>query len=332
MTPVHGRFAVVLNRNAKRVTDKIEELSGEIVRPDDLFLSSSAEESEQIAATLIERGYETVFAGGGDGTVMHLINQLAEYPLEQQPAIGILKLGTGNAMARMVSSGNLVGDLKTYVRSATREVVPISLIEAEGTKFPFAGLGTDAEILNDYKFVKENMGSSVMKPVVQTVGGYFLGLMARTIPRHVGTAVKGDPGVVRAVVTRGEAIRLGPDGEEVERLAEGSLLYEGSANICMVGTVPFYGYGMKVMPYANADLDRMQLRISNIAIAKALALLPTIWKGEYGGSDLNDFLVEQVQITSDVDAPYQVGGDAEGYRRDVTFTVVPRAVRLLKLI
>ncbi len=78
-----GRFAVVLNRNAKKVTEKVEELSGELVPPDDLFLSSSAEESEVIARTIVERGYEAVFAGGGDGTVMHIINQLATYPLEQ---------------------------------------------------------------------------------------------------------------------------------------------------------------------------------------------------------------------------------------------------------
>lgn len=332
MSPVHGRFAVVLNRNAKRVTEKIEELSGEIVHPDDLFLSSSAEDSETIARTLIDREYEAVFAGGGDGTVMHLINQLAHYPLERQPAIGILKLGTGNAMARMVSSGNLVGDLKTYVRSATREVVPISLVESENLMFPFAGLGTDAEILNDYKFVKDNMGSAVMKPLVQTVGGYFLGLFARTIPRHVGTAVKKDPAVIRAVVTRGEAIKLGIDGKEVGRLPEGSLLYEGPATICMVGTVPFYGYGMKVMPFATADLQRMQLRITNIAIAKALAMLPSIWKGEYEGPELNDFLVEQVEITSDREVPYQIGGDAAGYRKEVQFSIIPNAVRLLKLI
>ncbi len=332
MSPETGGFAVVLNRNAKKVTEKIEEISGELVHPQDLFLSSSAEDSEKIAQTLIERGYEAVFAGGGDGTVMHLINQLARYPLEQQPVVGILKLGTGNAMARMVSSGNLAGDLQTYIRSETRDYLELSLVEADGQRFPFAGLGIDAEILNDYKTVKENVGGSVMAPVVQSVGGYFLGIFTRTIPRRTTKALRRVTSNVKAVVTKGRATRLGAEGKVLEEFGPGDLLYDGPVAISMVGTVPFYGYGMKVLPFATNDPERMHLRISTIGSAKALYRLPSIWKGEYVGKDIIDFLVQGVELTFAEEIPYQVGGDAAGYRTHVSFDTVPRAVRLLRLL
>jgi diacylglycerol kinase family enzyme len=328
----HRRFAVVLNRNAKKVTQEVERISGELVHPDDLFLSSSAEDSERIAATLIERRYEAVFAGGGDGTVMHLINQLARYPLDRQPAVGILKLGTGNAMARMVSSGNVAGDLQTYIGSETRECVDLSLVECEGVRSPFLGLGIDAEILNDYRYVKQNFGQSVFKPVFQNVGGYFFGVFARTIPRHARTALSGKAPVVRAVVKSGACLQVGAEGKVLRAFEPGQLIYEGPLMIALAGTVPFYGYGMKVLPHATTDPQRMHLRIADLGTAKTLAVLPSLWKGEYSGADVSDFLVEEVELTFTEEMPFQMGGDASGYRTQVAFKTIPKAVRLIKLL
>jgi len=331
MSPEAGRFAVVLNRNAKKVTKEVAEMSGELVPPEDLFLSASAEESQEIARTIIERGYETVFAGGGDGTVMHLINQLARYPLDRQPAVGILMLGTGNAMARMVSSGNLKGDLKTYIRSATREVVPISLVETEGIRCPFSGIGLDAEILNDYRTTKEKLGSGKMKPVIQTLAGYFFAIFTRTVPTRTMKALRGQIPMVRAVVKRGEAVKLGPDGQVLRTYGPGDLLYEGPMTIALAGTVPFYGYGFRILPFATRDAGRMQLRIGHMMAASILAQLPQIWKGEQPGG-IQDWLVEEVELTTDVQVPFQIGGDAHGYRHQVTFNTIPNAVRLLRLL
>lgn len=332
MSPAVNRFAVVLNTNAKKVTDDVAQLSSEIVPPEDLFLSDSAEDSEAIARVLVERGYDTVFAGGGDGTVMHLINQLARYPLEQQPAIGILKLGTGNAMSRMVSSGNVQGDLKAFTHSATREVMPISLVETEGIRCPFAGVGVDAAILNDYRFAKENWGSSMLKPVVQSVGGYFLAFFARTVPRMAGDALLRQRADVRVTVAEGDAQRIGPGGEPGESFAAGSLLYEGPLTAVMAGTVPFYGYGMKVLPYATMDPLRMHLRVTDLSAARALAILPSIWSGEVQDDQIHDFLVTAVRIELSQEVPFQIGGDAAGHRTKITMRTIPNCVRLLRLL
>lgn len=332
MDTTFGRFAVVLNMNAKKVTQEVEEISSELVPPEDLFLSASQEDSKRIAETIIARGYETVFAGGGDGTVMGVINELSLYPADKRPAVGILKLGTGNAMARMVSSGDVAGDLKTYITSATREYYWLSLVEADGQRFPFAGMGWDAEILNDYKFVKEKFGGSFMKPMMQTVGGYFFGVFTRTVPRHASRAIRRDKDIVSITVTKGRATEVGAEGTTLAEFEEGQKVYEGPCNIVMAGTVPYYGYGLKILPYANKEEGRFQLRVVTLGTAKALAVLNQVWKGEYAGDDIRDFLVEEAQVHFHKPIPYQVGGDAAGERTDISFKIIPRAIRLLKLL
>jgi diacylglycerol kinase family enzyme len=332
MATATGRFAVVLNRNAKKVNEQVEEISGELVPPEDLFLSSSPEDSKTIADTIIARGYETVFAGGGDGTVMHLVNSIAHCPLEQQPIIGILKLGTGNAMARMVSSGNLAADLRTYQSSATRDVIPISLIEAEKIRCPFSGIGLDAEILNDFKETKAAYGDGFMKPVVQNLGGYFVGVFTRTVPRKASRTLKGAFPHVKATVLKGECTRLGPEGKPGETFGPGDVIFDGPFTIANAGTIPFYGYGFKILPYARMDPNRFHLRIGHMGTVKVFANLSRIWTGEYHGDDLHDWLVEEVLLEASESVPLQIGGDAAGLRPSVSFKIVPNCVRLLRLL
>jgi diacylglycerol kinase family enzyme len=330
--PAIGKFAVVLNKNAKKVTREIADISGELVPPDDLFLSASAKDSEQIAKTLIERNYEAVFAGGGDGTVMHLVNQLARYPIEQQPAIGILKLGTGNAMATMVASDNIAADLKTYIRSATREVLTLSMVETEGIRCPFTGVGLDAEILNDYRSTKSIWSNNVLKPLIESVGGYFFAIFTRTIPRRTGATLLSRQPEVKVTVRKGPAHRISVQGDLLEEYGVGDVLYDGPLTITLAGTVPFYGYGFRILPHATVDPQRMQLRVTNITAAEALSRLPSLWKGEIDMDCVHDFLVPEVHIELSDDAPFQIGGDAAGRRREVTFKTIPNCVRLLRLL
>ena len=263
---------------------------------------------------------------------MGVINELSLFPPEQRPAVGILKLGTGNAMARMVSSGHIAGDLKTYIGSSTKEYYWLSLVEADGQRFPFAGMGWDAEILNDYRYVKEKFGGSIMKPMMQTVGGYFFSVFTRTVPRHASRAIRRDHDKVTCKVTKGRATEVGAEGKPLREFGPGETLYEGPCNIVMAGTVPYYGYGLKILPYANKEENRFQLRVVTLGTAKGLAVLNKVWKGEYAGEGIRDFLLEEASVHFESPIPYQIGGDAAGDRTDITFRIIPRAIRLLKLL
>lgn len=61
----------------------------------ELMLPHSAAEAQQQAKAAIQQGCDTVFAGGGDGTIHNIIQVLANTPV----ALAILPLGTANALA-----------------------------------------------------------------------------------------------------------------------------------------------------------------------------------------------------------------------------------------
>ena len=331
-TPTEARFAVILNANARRVSQEVAERVGEVVPPEDLFLSSSAEEAATIADQIVRRGYGTVFAGGGDGTVMDFINHISRVPPEQRPAVGILKLGTGNAMSRLVSSGNVLADLSTFSATTPRDVFSLGLVEAEGRRFPFFGLGLDAEILNDYKAVKRMAQGRLMQRLAGSVSGYFFAFAMRTVPRFMGRALLRRQARVRAVALDEPVLLVAPDGTELRRYAPGETIFEGKVLSSFGGTVPYYGYGLKILPLAGTDPQRMHLRIAELGLPRATANLGSLWRGTYAGPGIHNFLATAVRLEHDREMPFQMGGDAEGYRREVEFRMVPDAVRLLHLL
>ena len=330
-------FAVLLNAHARGVNAKVLEDLTEIVPPENLFLTRSVEESQKTTQEILDRGFGTVFTGGGDGTVVHFINQVMSRSNGGNgapasfPNIGILRLGTGNAIAEMVSSGSYLCDLKAFVRNNHRDYHVLPLVECEGRRFPFAGVGWDAEILNDYVSMRKRMSGTPLAPLFENVGGYFGAFFGRTAPRKMMNTFSRRPSY--RIVNRGITAQfLGPDGEVVEEYAPGDVIFEGKANCIMVGTCPYYGYGMKVLPYANTQTDRMQLRIVTMPLPKVLANLRSIWQGRYRGDDIIDVMVEKITLDTTVHIPYQEAGDAMGYRESMDLCVSSEKINLLRFI
>ena len=71
-----GRVAVVLNGNARQVTDQLVESFDQVVGSGDLFLSRSMDEAHGIALSIVEEGYQTVVTGGGDGTFVQMVTSI----------------------------------------------------------------------------------------------------------------------------------------------------------------------------------------------------------------------------------------------------------------
>ena len=70
------RVAVVVNGNAKRVTADLVDVLDQIVRTGDLFVSRSLPEADEIAHTIVRRGYPTVLTAGGDGTFVQMVTKI----------------------------------------------------------------------------------------------------------------------------------------------------------------------------------------------------------------------------------------------------------------
>ncbi len=101
------RVAVVVNGRARNVTQEvISTLHQMVSEGGDLFISRSLEDAREIAKTLLVRGYDTVLTGGGDGTFTVMVTEVVRRSAQARrhaPRFGLLKLGTGNALAWVVA-------------------------------------------------------------------------------------------------------------------------------------------------------------------------------------------------------------------------------------
>ena len=329
------RVAVVLNGNAKRVTDGVRRSFQEVVPAQDFYFSNSLEQAELIAETIIARRYDTVLAGGGDGTIVNIMNSLIAASERASvgmyrpslPDIGILRLGTGNGLGYATNAGNPIEDTRSVLAGRAPRARPLQLMEDTGTQtvFPFASVGYDAQLLNDYVKVCQMSGNNAMsEKLMKSVAGYFVALGTRTIPQQLFNE---SPEL--RVIAEGRCSRIDPETDEEIPLDAGSLLFEGAARCVAMGTIPYYGYKMKVFPFAERRSDRFHLRVSTASISYILSHLPGIWTGALRSDKFLDFLVEGVHIESQSELPYQVGGDAAGYRKEVDIRLSERSFRVL---
>src|SRR5450432_3476634 len=96
--------AVLLNANAKSVSEGLKRELENFVPAKDLFFSRSFEDARRISRTVLDRGYRTVLTGGGDGTFVGYVNCLYDQATlgaqQQMPSgRGALKLAPVRAYA-----------------------------------------------------------------------------------------------------------------------------------------------------------------------------------------------------------------------------------------
>jgi diacylglycerol kinase family enzyme len=329
----YDRVAVVVNGNAKRVTEDLVQILDQIVQSGDLFVSRSLDEGKRIAETIVERGYATVLTGGGDGTFVQMVTWIvhaANRRNVEPPRFGLLKLGTGNALAWVLGAQNprgrgVVADLARVRREGGSGT--LRLLELEGTLSPFAGLGIDAEVLKYYGETKEMLSRI---PVLRrfAAGGlaYAIAIGARAMPQYLLHAHR----QVRIVNEGGPVVRMGVSGQPVGREIErGEIIFEGPSRMVCMSTIPYWGFGARVFPFANDRSDRFSMRVVDIGSVEFALHFPELWRGTYRGSRVHDFLVERASIHYADPMPLQIGGDIAGERRSVEVRLYPKPVQVV---
>ncbi len=324
--------AVVLNGNAKSVNDEVVSSLHATLPSGNLFVSTSIEEAPVIARKVIESGYRTVLTGGGDGTFTIMVTETekaAKLAGVTAPNYGILKLGTGNALAWVVSAAPVFElgagqTLSTLLASASP--TDLHLIEVEGLLSPFAGVGADAQILADYNRTKSQLENTPLASLGQGLSGYGLAAMSQSLPKFLFQPMP----EIRVVSTGSEAWAVDPRGRSVDPLPPGSVLFEGRARMAALSTIPYYGFGMKLFPFADPRSGFMNLRVSKLGSPQFLAHVRGIWNGTYHDSRyLTDYLVKGVRIESASPVDFQIGGDSQGRRDRVEAQISARPVQLM---
>jgi diacylglycerol kinase family enzyme len=335
--PAEHRVAVLLNANARRVTPQVIRSLSHVVPEGDLFISRSALDARRIAQQVVDRGYHTVFLGGGDGTVMCFVNELMNevgrrrqhFPT-RTPRFGVLKLGTGNSVAALVKASSTKADgiVDDVLRARTGEVPgtrTIDLLLLDGRRAPFAGLGVDGQLLNDYIWVKENLAQGPFARLLSGPGGYFTSVALKTVPYYLSHSNSVECEIVNQDRV---AWKMGPDGKPVETFGAGETLFRGPLMMAAAGTVPYYGYELKMFPFAGKRRGTFNLRVGTLPATHILANLPGLWKGTWFPEGLHDFLASDVSIQFSQPMPCQIAGDAAGYREALRIQVTNEPIEL----
>jgi len=327
------RVAVVVNGNAKQVTAELVETLDQIVQSGDLFVSRSLEEGQDIARTIVERGYPTVLTGGGDGTFVQMVSwvvRCAEELGRPFPRFGLLKLGTGNALAWVLGAQNprgrgVVADLARLRREGGSR--QLRLLEIEDQLTPFAGLGGDAIALSHYHAMREVFYKSRwLRHVATGPVVYSVSLLGRTVPQYLLKPTLR----VRIVNEGGPAIRIGQDDRPVGKpIEKGEVIYDGPIRLLAFSTIPYWGLGARIFPYAEEREDRFNLRVVNFGSLTAVANVRDIWRGTYRSDQLHDFLVERMVVHCEVPTPVQIGGDVIGMRDSVRVALSEREIHVV---
>lgn len=334
------KVAVLLNANARKVDARVVKSLSHAVPGEDLFLSRSELDARRIVQSVLERRYPMVFTGGGDGTFMGFINEFlrqtesrGRFSGQRLPRFGVLKLGTGNALANYVNASSTRGDgiLQDVVRAKAGDVTGyrgLDLVMVDGQRTPFAGLGVDGKLLNDYIWVKENLGKGFFKRMMTGSGGYFSAVAFKTVPHYLTHSTWVECEVTNTSTQA--AYRLGPNGKPVgEPLAPGEVLFRGRLMMAGAATMPYYGYGFRMFPFAGQRRGMMHVRLGQVPTTAILANLPKLWEGRWFPEGIHDFHAKEVTIKFERPMPFQVGGDAAGYRETVKLSVAPETVELV---
>lgn len=320
LMPVAGdrpKVAIVLNGCARAVSDRAVAELKESLRDETLYVSSSFEQSEFIARNIVNRGYDVVLCGGGDGTFSRVVSDVLALGPARVPLFGVLRFGTGNALADALGVGprgvaQQVEELRRA--SASQQRVDLPMLRIDGRLAPFAGLGLDALILQDYNTVKGAMGRTPLRALGSGAMGYGLAIATRSLWRVVGRPLP-------QVTVRNEGApvrRLDADGRPVGTpVRHGEIVYRGPASIAAASTIPFYGFGLRLFPHADRLSRRFQLRVGRVNPVDVLAHLPSLFAGTYASDELWDFSCTAVSIHSEEPTPMQVGGDLVGLRQEM---------------
>jgi diacylglycerol kinase family enzyme len=342
--------AVLLNANARCVNESIQKEIARFIPSQDVYYSRSLDEVRSIVSTVLEHGYSTVLVGGGDGTFVAIVNAVMAELEEQDVAFvtdgaaarkvvprrrkvrfGILRLGTGNALASLTgASSSSVGMIEDILRARSGDVQStrqINLIESAGKLAPFAGLGVDALVLGDYIRVKNAFARTPLASVASGVAGYLVSGVTMSVPSML---LAGKPANVRIVNEGAPVHQLGSDGRAIGKpIVRGEVIYQGPCRLAAVGTIPTYGFDFTIFPHALRTPGRAQLRVTAMTPWEMLRHARTIWKGKSPGTCVLDFAVEQVSVSFDRKMPFQIGGDPHGETETAHIAIDPRPIEFL---
>lgn len=274
-----------------------EESWSDPIDPDHVIITERPGHAREITAS--SKGYTTITAVGGDGTVGEVMSGIMDRQ-ESEIQLAIIPAGTGNDIARNLGIRS-IEDAVDALRNRRPRAVDIMRVEST----------IDDRPIQTYGFLAAAVGfSSIpkirpwMKRLLGPAGAYYLATILQVIayqPTH---------------------LRLRSEDKE----------HRGRSWMILVGNVESTaGASMRLAPGARFDDGELNISIfpSGSRISLPTRLMPKIASGEHiNEPDVAYFPGKKIEIESDPPAVVELDGDLRGWT-PATITVCPRAVQIL---
>jgi len=174
-----NKIAVLLNINARSVTESSISIAEEIVGKENVFVTTNAKDNENSAKQIVERGYKMIVPAGGDGTLCSVINAIVfarrqklkvsddvedkPQASDKLPKFAFLPLGTGNGMGMLAGHRfkgrknqkikKMLLKLKEIVKENSNNLDAIPVV-----KCPMIEIQTDKTIKSEEKSIVPEEG------------------------------------------------------------------------------------------------------------------------------------------------------------------------------
>lgn len=275
----------------KRITGLVRDILGKENGIFEIKATAGPGAAGQLAREAVDKGYEFVFACGGDGTVNGVASQL----VGTGTALGIIPAGSGNALARTLQMpsdpSEAIGLLKT---GAVRN---IDVGRTCGRYF-FTTAGFAFEALLSKKY---NEGSLTRK--IRGIAPYYV------------------LGLIEYLRFRPERIILEVDGKELG--AEPLLLTAANTGQ--------WGGGAFISPGARVDDGLLDFCvISRPGILRTISLWRRLMNGSVEGYDGFQLVRGKEAVIKGRKATYaHVDGEPFDFEGDISVSILPASLRVL---
>ncbi|HVN18623.1 MAG TPA: diacylglycerol kinase family protein [Dongiaceae bacterium] len=229
----------------------------------ELFAAHSPDQATNFTRQAIASGCDTVFACGGDGTINNIAQVLAKTPV----ALGILPIGTANALAHdlglplRIPAAAKAALSAEQRRVALGQITCLDLTGKRSTRYfvVAAGIGVDAHLF--YKLLtgsKQRLG--MMAYYAKAWHMWFTYPMTRF---RVGYYTPEDTKQESARVTELLAVRIREFGGVVRELAPGASLDRNDMRLILCHT----GRRLAYLAYVTRGLLRRKWKVPGIELA-----------------------------------------------------------------
>lgn len=326
------RAAAIVNATARRVRGRLPSQL-ERALPGAVSLTRTLAEARAAIRAEVARGVDLLVLGGGDGTVVMGLSLLAEACRGEgrpAPAIGVLRLGEGSAIAAAAgATDDPAEDLDRLARGdgAWR---PWPVIEVLGLRAPLVGIGAGAELREDRAAVGRVVDRiPVARRLVGGAARSALSLALRSVQRIAA------PSRVRAVITNtgAPALELSRGAPTGRKIAAGQPIWAGPCALIEASTMAALGSGAPAAAGPAGARDRFLLRCGEAGLRDLLPGAPAALRGLVSAEPVGDFLCDHIQIQLDGPLSIEAGGELLGHRQalDLSLSAPVTVASLLRV-